>query len=449
MTELPFQMSVNAIKPHQAKETLTCIKLLREVPNKRSVYQAIWKGQNVIAKIFRGFASGLRLKKEWNGLQQLLQKNLNTPHPCFYGTTADNREALVTKEITNALTAVEIYQNETAQTGRHNLLILVVRELAKLNDKGVLQKDIHLGNFLISGEQAFSLDAGQMTFYAKPLSRKKSLKQLAAILTFSSNKQESQNLYLEYAKIRNWDFNQYDETVLKKYVSKHLKTAIRKGLKKTIRTSKNYVKIRQNGFKGVFDRKFCEQFEPSKLFEQIDAFMDNGEILKNGNTCYVSRIKSANYDLAVKRYNYKGFLHSIRNTLKISRARHCWQCGHLLGMLAIATPKPLCFFIKYKGLFVRQSYIITQFTKGQKLNEILTQKNTGKENPHQIKDRIIKAIEKMHKNKITHGDLKHSNILINSSQVIFTDLDGMKRHWFKALYVRRSRKDMACLTSIS
>ncbi len=392
MTALPFQMSVNTIKPNQAKETLTCTKLLREVPNKRYVYKAAWNGKNVIAKVFNGFGSDFRLKKEWNGLQELLRRKLNAPQPCFYGTTNNGCQVLVTMEITNASTAAEIYQNETAQTGRYNLLILVVRELAKLNNKGVLQKDIHLGNFLISGEQVFSLDAGQMVFYAKPLSRKKSRRQLAAILTFSPDEQKSQNLCLEYAKIRNWDLSNLDEAAVKKYACSYRKYVVRRVLKKTLRTSKHFIKVKKNTYTGMFSRKFIGQSEPSKLFEQIDELMDNGQILKKGNTCYVSRITWANSDIVVKRYNYKGF------------------------------------FEERKGLIIRRSYIITEYVNGENLHHFLQDNKISKDCRSITIRKTVELIENLHKNGITHRDLKLTNILITNNGSVLTDLDAMKVH---------------------
>lgn len=439
-------MSVNTIEPDRKRQVLSCYSILREVPRKRYVYKAVWDGREVIAKVFlRSINARRRLRREWRGLEELMRRELNVPKPFFYGTGWNGQWVMVSQRITDSATALELYQQDSSETGRFNVLSLVVRELARLNSKGVLQKDVHLGNFLVSGEQVFALDVGQMAFYAHPLSRNRSLRQLAAVLCFSSSDDSIQNLCRQYTEARNWDFDQQNNAAVREYMDAHLKTAMCKGLKKTLRTSKRYVQFKKNGFTGVFDRMFYEQWEPSTFTSKIDELMDNGTILKNGNTCYVSRINYGDRELVVKRYNYKGFLYSLRNSIKGSRARRCWLYGHLLGMLGIETPKPLGFFEQHKGPIVRRSYILTEFVKGQKLSDILQQDDTSREKRKQVKLLLEELLAKMHNNLITHGDLKPTNVLLTDNGLVVTDLDSMKSYkWSWLCRVNRS-KDVARL----
>ena len=88
-------------------------------------------------------------------------------------------------------------------------------------------------------------------------------------------------------------------------------------------------------------------------------------------------------DIVVKRYNHKGFIHSLRHTIKNSRARRGWLHGHRLGMLGIATPKPLAYIEQLKEKLIWKSYLVTEYVEGQKLYDFLQNSNTTKEQ-HQI-----------------------------------------------------------------
>jgi len=66
----------------------------------------------------------------------------------------------------------------------------------------------------------------------------------------------------------------------------------------------------------VFNRAFCQEAKPFDFIEKIDALMDKGQIFKNGDTSYVSRLTWNDKDVVVKRYNHRGFIHSLRHTIK-------------------------------------------------------------------------------------------------------------------------------------
>ena len=82
--------------------------------------------------------------------------------------------------------------------------------------------------------------------------------------------------------------------------------------------------------------------------------------LKNGNTYFVSRINLAGREIVVKRYNHKEVIHSVRQTIKRSRARRGWLHEHRLRMLNIATPRPLAYIESRRGMVVWKSYLVTQ-----------------------------------------------------------------------------------------
>jgi len=202
------------------------------------------------------------------------------------------------------------------------------------------------------------------------------------------------------------------------------------------------LKIRDGQTVAVFDRDFCQGAVPLDFAEQIDTLMDEGQILKDGNTCYVSRLTWNGEDAVVKRYNHKGFVHSLRYTIKRSRARGGWLHAHRLEMLKISTPKPLAYIEQRKGFLIWKSYLVTRYVEGQKLYDFLRDENVTREQRLTASQRVKDLLDEMGKHRITHGDFKNSNILISKTGPVLIDLDGMKVHKWDWSYKAQKAKDI-------
>ena len=63
------------------------------------------------------------------------------------------------------------------------------------------------------------------------------------------------------------------------------------------------------------------------------------DLLKDGNSSTVWRVRADNRPLVIKRYNTKGLGHGIRLNLRRSRALVSWQNAHLLKFLGIPSPQ--------------------------------------------------------------------------------------------------------------
>ena len=223
---------------------------------------------------------------------------------------------------------------------------------------------------------------------------------------------------------------------------KHAESSTYSRLKKCLRTSKRHLQIKAGSYIAMFDRGFCQDVESLDFIEKIDTLMDKGQILKNDDTSYVSHLTWNSKDVVVKRYNHKGFIHSLRHTIKRSRARRNWLHGHRLGMLNIATPRPLAYIEQRRGLLVWQSYLVTEYVKGQKLYDFLRDDNVAEQRQLKSIQQVMKLLDKLWRYHITHGDLKHTNILITENGPVLTDLDATIVHRWGLLYRNKRAKDM-------
>jgi tRNA A-37 threonylcarbamoyl transferase component Bud32 len=213
-------------------------------------------------------------------------------------------------------------------------------------------------------------------------------------------------------------------------------------IKKHLKASKRYMQIKTNRYLAEFNRDFCAGADARDFIERIDALIDGGRILKKGDATCVSNITWNNKNIVVKRYDNKGFIHSLRHTIKKSRACKGWLYAHLLGALNIDTPKALAYIEQRRGLLVWQSYLVTQYIEGENLWLFLRDDEVAERRKKDVIQQVVRLLEKLWKSRITHGDLKHTNILITENGPVLTDLDGMMVHRWELLYRAKLAKDV-------
>ena len=458
MAEFPFDLLIDSVSSDKCPESVLCREYLRVIPGRREVYDGVWDGKSVVVKVFsRKIGVAGRLRKELEGLRRLESCGVNTPKLLFYGKTADGRFAVVTEKITDSPTFTDALSEAGTKAERMDLLVRFCRELAGQHIKGVLQKDLHLGNFLLDGEKIYALDPGQMRFFAQSVGRKTSISQLAllALCLPADNTESVSRLAREYFAARRWSFDEADEAKIWEQTRLHTRRIIRRQLRKCVRTSKRKLRIKTSSHLAVFNRTFCRGARPEDFIGRIDDLMDKGRILKNGNTCYISRFIWNGRDVVVKRYNHKGLLHSLRHTIKRSRARHSWLHAHRLGVLRIATAKPAAYIEQLKGLLVWKSYLVTEYVEGQQLDCFLQDSNVSDDQHLAVIRRVLDMLGKLKENRITHSDLKHPNILITDHGPVLIDLDAIQAHnlawtgeWKGRKYMDRFRKSLDDTLSI-
>ena len=215
-----------------------------------------------------------------------------------------------------------------------------------------------------------------------------------------------------------------------------------RGLKKHLRTSDRGLSIRHGEYLAEFDRDFCDGAEPRDFIEKIEKLMDTGDVLKKGEAIYVSHITWNNKNIVVKRYDHKGLIHSLRHTIKKSRARKGWLYAHFLGALNIATPRALAYIEQRKGLLVWESYLVMEYIEGPRLRYFLRDDNVAEREKLDGIRQTLELLDKLWEYRITHGDLKHLNVMITKNGPVLIDLDGMIVHRWELFYRNKLSKDM-------
>lgn len=190
-----------------------------------------------------------------------------------------------------------------------------------------------------------------------------------------------------------------------------------------------------------------ESFAPAadvpSLVGCLDALIEQSQMIKVGDNIDVARTRWANHDIVIKRFRHVSLVHSIRHAIKKSRARRAWANGHHLRRLDIPTPPPLAYVDEYRGPLLWQSFLITAYAEGQNLYSFLRDAGVPDGRKRRLVHQILRLIDRLGSHGVSHGDMKHTNILWDGVKIVLTDLDGMEIHRLAWLHRQRRAKDIA------
>lgn len=422
-------------------EVLVRKDTLRVLPGKRWVVNAAWGEHEVVAKIFTNIKHAQR---ELRGLKVLATTPVNMPKLLHHGWAAQQGfYVLIFEKIIETQDVNQLWWNGN-KSQRDNILHRLILLLAQMHQCGIKQNDLHLKNFVLSQDKLYVLDAADITktYHDRPLNISDSLKNMALLLAqvAPAYDQECERWYLDYVKQRHIIFTIRDVGRLQKWVkfwrAKHFKFYA----KKVFRTTSQLASHSTWRKFSVYDRHY-DSLELQDLLQDPEKYLQAGEVLKDGNTCTVVRVKTGEHDWVVKRYNIKGFWHGVKRALQTSRAAICWRSVMLLKSLRLSVVTPVAMLEKRIGPLRSTAYFIMQYEEGISLQDFAaTVELTAPQLPI-VAHRVACLFDDLQALKISHGDLKASNILLTEDGPKLLDLDAMRFHHCNFSWKKAKLKD--------
>ncbi len=438
---VPFQMKLGE---HDAP--LQCEQILRIMPGKRLVACGTWNDQMVVAKLFFGQRGAKRhYATELNGIETLLSSGVPTPRLLFYGTAYQKRvHVLLFEQIVDARNLEDLWQGKTSLEEQVPLMHAVTIELATQHVLGVVQTDLHFKNFLLKGNQIYTLDGGSIESYHEPLAKKPSLDHLGlffAQLGVGTEKMQ-QALFQAYARARGWIVKPADIEYLNAAVKRWNQSRWTTYQEKVMRNCSAFARIKKPGALIMYDRDFLSDKFLAFLANPESVFTDpQNKILKKGRTATVVKANIDGKVLVVKRYNVKGAWHWLRRSLRTTRAAKSWRLANLLRLFGVPTPKPIAFIEKRFFGFRNKSYFVMEYVPGEHLGDYFAKYKQDDAHFEKIALRVITLLTNLTKLRLSHGDLKVTNILIHDDHPVMIDLDGMTEHKTKMGAAKAFKKD--------
>jgi len=159
-------------------------------------------------------------------------------------------------------------------------------------------------------------------------------------------------------------------------------------------------------------------------------------VLKHDGTTTVVLIERDDRRWVGKRYNTKSWVHAVRRCFKPSRAAVCWRMAREFADAGIRTARPVLMIEKRLGPLRARAYYVYEYVAGEALPSVL-EKDTG---TRETMEKIAAMFARMARHGIVHGDMKATNILIDSGEPVLVDLDAARvlpsGERFRRAYVR-------------
>jgi tRNA A-37 threonylcarbamoyl transferase component Bud32 len=172
------------------------------------------------------------------------------------------------------------------------------------------------------------------------------------------------------------------------------------------------------------------------------SLLDDGQVLKKGNTCTVWVADVGVLRLVIKRYNVKGFWHGVKLGLWPSRAFRSWKSAHRLLFHGISTPAPVAVLKTGQQGLRPVTYFFMEYVAGVGAHSWFLDAAVTIGEKRAVAAKIASMFRQLMEQRISHGDMKASNIMVVDGEVMLIDLDSMRRHITTVGLRRAWRRDL-------
>ncbi len=449
MKPLPYTIRVRPASAGSAVQEVLCRQMLRLMADRRETFAASWDGREVILKVFgHPWKARLHARRERRGFQRLGQLGIAAPAVLLHGRTEDGRWAVVTEKIEGAMTLLEARKAAHEARQRKVLLDLAGRELARLHGVGVLQEDLHPGNFLVRNDRLVALDPGQIRFLGRPVGRTASIRQLAQlarILVPGDQADAIETVRAGYVAARRWSWGHPETALFWRCFVRGRRGAIRATARRPLYKGRDHVRIRTRNCLVVAQKAFSDAGDLGGLVENLDALMEAGHVLRRGGGTLVSRFEWARQDVTATRFA-DGALAWRRN------GRRCWVAARRLSILNIGVPRPLALVEKRRTGLSSHSYLLTKTISGPILPDFLRDGQVSLEDKRAVVRQVLAVLERLARYDITLDGLDLKAILVVDDRPVFAACRDVTIHrWparFRRRYREQLRKVMGALTAL-
>jgi tRNA A-37 threonylcarbamoyl transferase component Bud32 len=407
--------------------SLVLQQVVRVVQKKRLVCIALWQGEMVYAKLFIGDKAKRYAERDANGIQCLQENHIATP--ALLNRTQvpkENAEVLLIKAHPQA-TNIEVVMQKSTGKERLGLALKVVEAVARLHLVNLIQTDLYFKNFLIEDKTVLTIDGDGIRQFSQ-LSDKQAIGNLSVLLSKLDVLEvevwlpELLNRYRQVNPKPTLEINQ-----IKRQSKTHRVTVSTQYATKKVFRQCSDVNIREH------DQSFmaiASNFSSSLEFEaleNIETDMEGALLLKDGNTCTVTLATLKQTPVVIKRYNIKNTMHRLSRLWRPSRASASWANAHRLTLLEIPTPAPVALLeTRFFGLSGK-AYFLSEYVESPDIAQCFAEATDQVARATLVRN-TVELFYRLFLLKISHGDMKATNIKVIENTPMLIDLDSMQQH---------------------
>ncbi len=346
------------------KAEITCFKVLREIKGLRVTFDSEYKGRPAITKCFKDIFGWFRCLREKRGLETLSKRGILAPVILGVGRTSQGWHCLIIEKIENSLNAYKSIMQTDSQETAKLVLFNTIRCLAKMHDAGIVQNDMHLGNFLVHGSNIYAIDPGRMRFYGKPVSLKMSFLNLGVMVMRLPDPvlHLRKDVLKLYCEVRGIAFSPKVESTMEASVAESEQRNADRLARRVVRPNKRVLLLEKGGYKGIFSQVYFTKDEAGKFIDEFDFITGEG-----GCGQYHAQWNGRSYRIHcyAPASPLVGFLnrlvpHRAVRLAFINPARHQWVGEWKKYWCRKRPDSPAALIEQYCGLSVKKSWFIEQ-----------------------------------------------------------------------------------------
>ena len=416
-------------------------RVFRLLPGKRIVGLAKCGDSEILVKLFLGRHARRYAAKERRGIEKIQSAGVRSPRFHWQASFKNGKgEALAMEYLGDSTSLQDRWDCASEDDERVDVLTRAMIIIAKLHNQGVVQKDIHLANFLMNQGRIYTIDGGEVVRKSTPpLPEKESLENLSWFFAqfFPRFDDLVQVVLPAYDAVRGWNADPARVIDLHSQIMQSRDSRKQNYLDKAFRDCTRFHCESSFSRFLVCEREVhCQDMK--ELLDHPDEFIERGQILKDGNSATVARVNAAGRDLVIKRYNIKGLMHGLKRAFQKSRAWNSWENSYHMEFLGIPSLKPLAMIENRLGPLRGTAYFITEYIEGPDALDYLRSNTQPNGEPEALAD----LLQNLSTSQISHGDLKATNFLMASNGPVIIDLDAMRQLKDPAQFEKAFNKDL-------
>lgn len=417
-------------------EELRIQKALRVIPKKRLTAYGVWNDKEVVVKLFFSPRKAkYYAKRDSAGIAALVRAEIPTPNLLYAGPAAvKDVELLIFEYLDNAENFTNLWRNATDSSEQLKLLVKILRAIAKQHKAGLVQEDLHSGNFMLRQSRIYSLDGDalkKVTRSKRGVAAKKSLKNVAMLIAQLSYVHDVNlnQAYLIYSSFRNWPASARKSNLLYQYVHKQLLRLRRKFLEKTLRECTSFATSTSWTMRAIWAREQGQSGLP-QLLPCIDQHIQviNTEVTQTSDTSEFGKLLLAEKPLLVKKYQPKHWLDILKHAIRKSSAKREWINAHCLQLIGASALKPLAICEKGVYPYFSRGYLITEYIEGTPLGQYVEKHQHDETELTKIFNSVGLIMKKLARSQITCSNVCANDFLVANNEVVLINLDKIQQH---------------------
>lgn len=416
-------------------------KILRLLPGKRLVAVASVNGENLLVKVYVCRSAARYARRERLGVGLIVDSGVRTPELKWHAPLADGKgQVLAFEYLSDAVSLHDRWREAQKKEARIDVLTRAMVIIAKLHNQGVVQNDIHLANFLLSGGKLFTIDGGDIVRRSEPpLPERISLENVGMFFAqFYPRYDDLVHIVLPaYEAVRGWDVRPSRIATLARQIERNRARRKRFCINKAFRDCTRFL-CDQSLSRFLVCERSTYTPEMARMLANPDEFMAHGQLLKDGYTSTVALVEVAGRTLVIKRYNMKSPWHRIRRAFRRSRAWISWANACRMEFLGIRSVKPVALVEHRFGPLRGKAYFITEYVEGEDALACLR----NLKHPNGELEALTSILQELSDSRISHGDMKATNFVMGKQGPVILDLDAMREHRTHDSFRRAFKRDL-------